>query len=1828
MKKNVLLNSSILIIGLLCCLSFNNSSTLGSFFFDGLWHNCIGSATTNTNTSGTDPVLEVSNIGDTGNDGLDMWINFTRGFGYRADLPDPNTLPHGAYVEWKYRQESSGIFTDFLIEKQEVLNNSGTPRVEITYDASGIGASEIKVEVYDNTNELVYDYTVANNTPAFSISPPNLGDIIGFDAFSTVKTYNSSRSDKREITFIPPGESGMDLEGGWVIFVRPLDIIPNDDPVTKIEMRTAQTNNYKVSVERIAMFEDAIFFHALGSTRPVGEQDGYLLKLQDMDGGGDDGIRADLEETILGIDEKEYDFDWIGIVNINTLPGDDPLIKLHTQGKLSLGGQEQDIGYVQINCNIFSGEKEISADFTPVGDNNPLYQIFNDGNLVMESSSVTSLTVEDWHSSSAHKTKQPGLTKYTNILIFPDDQNMSMNGTSYVGDEVRISAEVGENIWLTKLDMLTDGIASMDITNATFYIEEECDDLADNTFSTTMQPGDIAHIDFATEGLMNQNGEYVLLGFKEKGTPNTSLSNLVFAKLDDQGHHILPPKELSFDFSTQINFFTNTSLHGLNMVEVLTATGMPDGYVAVATYTEAGPQKKVLIFKLNEVGEVIWSQELDNINAPERFARGIHHDPATGKITVVVQNGDPGTAIELFSLSDFECIESKVITLGNNPVTVSAMTPITNMTSSFAAAFAITGRTGPSGNNPYYLILDNNLDPITDFMTYDLDANIQTREEPMDIKQKGNFLFITGSKENTSDTEVFLMSILPFNPSGFSVGFIGFVKSYDLQDKFDLGNEKDIPRSLAIMDNSDMVIAGYSDHNNGRVNSFLIKTTDVGDLLWTKRYTDPTFDFSFCFNMVRTPDNGCYMVGEQYLENGVPSGQGVRLWAAKTDVDGQLNNCNCVQEEMTDTALILVDQVTPQAGTVNSWDCTPVGASASVSDLGLDQNFCDPAQTCTITCAPDITVNVDPGQCIATGVTYGQPTLSGNCTEWNLISAPNQTTFQVGCTSLIWTYESSISGLQQQCATQVCVEDVEAPLISCNNFTVDVGSGSVTFSASDIGNANDNCSIFSETINVNTFDCSMVNTTVQVTYTATDDSGNSAQCMANIFVKDFQSPSIICPIEVNVDCSVDINDPNNTGGFPAVNDLCDPNPTVTFTDNLISGDLCNGVVERVWVVTDFCGNSDQCVQIIIIMEDIPPCCQDEMDFVAAVEAAVTVDVDHDLCKATVNIGDLPACDEILGISWGDGSITNGSFASGSMPMHTYGGTGVYTINITAVEISADGDTCFTHIIQRVVDMDCPLGCGCDGWQWLSFGFLGQLPYEVPIDCGNVDPVVFECPNKRDDFYFHGNFNCTDTCGGVVTWEIVEDGSTAAYADGFVIGWNGGSGNSYHFDINNIPYPPSGNYKLKLKAKCGNSYCTCQLAFTMPSCSPDCVCENPILPPSPASVFDVYQLSGCSNTLVPSFFLDDECDVVTWKYRVPGSIGFTTMGSTLGNDPIVYDFSLEGPGSYTVCMTVQRTLDNGIQCEEEERCQRVRIRCGPPTYSCDNPLIDNPGFTQSTTPGVLGNGGSTAGWSNVFGSPEIMDNEGVSAPYTMALSGNKITSDGISTLVELSGASQYSLSMNMLIDPTELHANTQIKVRISDVPQDGLNCVGNCDEIPITYCCYTDTIPYIIVVDTIPPNIIVIDTIPPNVIVIDTIPIFITFPIDEMLNSGTKYLTLHIENESELPDFKSRIEIDDVCLEPFEYIIVGTEEVSPQNEINLYPNPTSGNLVVEFSEPITDRLDYRIYDLWGRVLQDGILDQGISLHHLKMDRFAEGVYLIEIGNTEKGWYHERIVKTTP
>ncbi|HXH28641.1 MAG TPA: HYR domain-containing protein, partial [Candidatus Polarisedimenticolia bacterium] len=105
-----------------------------------------------------------------------------------------------------------------------------------------------------------------------------------------------------------------------------------------------------------------------------------------------------------------------------------------------------------------------------------------------------------------------------------------------------------------------------------------------------------------------------------------------------------------------------------------------------------------------------------------------------------------------------------------------------------------------------------------------------------------------------------------------------------------------------------------------------------------------------------------------------------------------------------------------------------------------------------------------------------------------------------------------------------------------------------------------------------------------VTFTATDDSGNSSTCTATVTVQDTTPPAVVAPPDVTAECT----GPTGTTpdlGLPVVTDVCDPSPVVA---NDAPPSFPLGTTTVTWTATDHSGNVGMDTQDVTIQDTMPP----------------------------------------------------------------------------------------------------------------------------------------------------------------------------------------------------------------------------------------------------------------------------------------------------------------------------------------------------------------------------------------------------------------------------------------------------------------------------------------------------------------------------------------------------------------------------------------------------------------------------------------------------------------
>ncbi len=112
-------------------------------------------------------------------------------------------------------------------------------------------------------------------------------------------------------------------------------------------------------------------------------------------------------------------------------------------------------------------------------------------------------------------------------------------------------------------------------------------------------------------------------------------------------------------------------------------------------------------------------------------------------------------------------------------------------------------------------------------------------------------------------------------------------------------------------------------------------------------------------------------------------------------------------------------------------------------------------------------------------------------------------------------------------------------------------------------------------------------TVVVRTWVATDAEGNEARGIQRITLVDTGPPELVVPPDVEVECG-EPTDPDHVGWATASDD-CDPDPEVTYTDEIIPGPCAQAyTIERTWRAEDSCGHIASGVQTITVRDTTPP----------------------------------------------------------------------------------------------------------------------------------------------------------------------------------------------------------------------------------------------------------------------------------------------------------------------------------------------------------------------------------------------------------------------------------------------------------------------------------------------------------------------------------------------------------------------------------------------------------------------------------------------------------------
>lgn len=199
-----------------------------------------------------------------------------------------------------------------------------------------------------------------------------------------------------------------------------------------------------------------------------------------------------------------------------------------------------------------------------------------------------------------------------------------------------------------------------------------------------------------------------------------------------------------------------------------------------------------------------------------------------------------------------------------------------------------------------------------------------------------------------------------------------------------------------------------------------------------------------------------------------------------------------------------------------------------------------------------------------------------------------------------------------------------APAAICNDHTIYLDNdGIATLAYTDINTGTiATCGIQSELLSQSTFTCDDIGTPIPVTYTITDNKGQSDYCTTNITVIDDIAPNAICKdlsiaITTGTSVSIQAEDLNNGSS-----DNCSSPLTYEADKTIFTCGMLDAAVSVTLSVTDASGNTNTCTSSIMVEDQVDPIinCPNTLEVAIDENCAITIPDLTLIANATDNCG--------------------------------------------------------------------------------------------------------------------------------------------------------------------------------------------------------------------------------------------------------------------------------------------------------------------------------------------------------------------------------------------------------------------------------------------------------------------------------------------------------------------------------------------------------------------------------------------------------------------------------
>jgi len=653
---------------------------------------------------------------------------------------------------------------------------------------------------------------------------------------------------------------------------------------------------------------------------------------------------------------------------------------------------------------------------------------------------------------------------------------------------------------------------------------------------------------------------------------------------------------------------------------------------------------------------------------------------------------------------------------------------------------------------------------------------------------------------------------------------------------------------------------------------------DLGANTVTLTITDAVGNTSTCTSTVTVedviaPNAICQDITAQLDVNGL-------VTITTGDIDNGSND-NC-----TISSLVL---------DITDFDCSDVGSNTvvlTVTDNSGNSSTCSASVTvednlAPITMCQDITVQLDGSGMVSITAADVDNSSTDNCGIASMMI--DETDFdctEVGSNTVTLTV-TDVNGNSSTCISNVTVEDSEGPSVTCSaNITVSTDPGVCGATVALISPAaSDNCGV--DTITSDAPPVLPVGTT-NVTWTVTDDNGNTSVCVQSVTVEDNELPVIACAADTTIS-----TDPGSCDAAtvilnaPTATDNC----AITITNDAPAVFML-GTTTVNWTVTDASGNTATCAQLVTV-EDT------EMPTITC-PAPVTDETDPGVCAASNVVLGSPVTADNCGVA----SVTNNA--------PQYFQLGVTTVTWTVTDNSGNTTTC-TQMVT-IEDNEMPVvQCPNNIVRNIITGSCGRVvQYPVPMALDNCTAVSM---NQTDGTgYTSGSvfpvgttvqtYEGMDGAGNVFTCSFTvtivdNENPTLSSCPGNIVTYSTASQCavpvfwSAPFASDNCPgttltsnHANGSNFPVGTTAVV---YTAMDQSGNNVSCSFTVTVNDTINPVGPASMPDV--VSSCEVTLTPPTATDNCAGTITATTST--SMPITTIGIT----NVVWNFN-DGNGNTT------------------------------------------------------------------------------------------------------------------------------------------------------------------------------------------------------------------------------------------------------------------------------------------------------------------------------------------